>query len=143
MFKVDQIDHVHVYVADQFSGAAWYREVLGLEIVESLSPFAGDGGPLTISSDDGNTALALFPKGQKTETNRSTVAFRVGGENFLRFLVHLEQVQVFDSGGARVGRENVSDHSGSWSVYFCDEDGNPIEVTTYDYEAVKSGLVLS
>ena len=28
----------------------------------------------------------------------------------------------------------AADHEVSWSVYFKDPDGNPYEVTTYDYE---------
>jgi catechol-2,3-dioxygenase len=32
-FRVEQIDHVEVFVPDQYEAAAWYRRVLGLEIL--------------------------------------------------------------------------------------------------------------
>ncbi len=94
MFKVERIDHVHEYVSDPLAAAAWYLRVLGLYVIDSLSSFTGDGGPLTISSDNGNTA-------------------------------------------------DVSGHGSSWPVYFCDEDRNPIEVTTYDYAVTSNGLRLT
>lgn len=140
MFKVAQIDHIHVHVSDQYEAAAWYERVLGLKILEQHEGWAIDGGPLTISSDAGNTSLALFPKGNIEAMNRSTIAFRVDGEGFSGFLKHIEENEVFDQGGVRVTRNDVSDHDQAYSIYFCDKDKNPIEVTTYEYEVVKSTL---
>ncbi|MCB1022820.1 MAG: VOC family protein [Acidobacteria bacterium] len=140
MFKVDQVDHIHVFVSDQYKAAEWYAKILGLEILEEHEDWAFDGGPLTISSDGGNTSLALFQKGNSGETNRSTVAFRVTAENFLRFLTLLDENEVFGLNGHRVSRKDVSDHEKAYSIYLCDEDKNPIEITTYEYELVKGRL---
>jgi catechol 2,3-dioxygenase-like lactoylglutathione lyase family enzyme len=84
-FRVEQIDHIHVYVSDPRAAAEWYEEILGLEILPDYEDWATDGGPLTISSDGGRTSLALFSK-RDDNISRATIAFRVGGEAFLAFL---------------------------------------------------------
>jgi catechol 2,3-dioxygenase-like lactoylglutathione lyase family enzyme len=138
-FRVEQIDHIHVYVSDQREAAKWYEEILGLEILPDYEDWAAGGGPLTISSDGGGTSLALFPK-RDGQTGRATIAFRVGGEGFLAFLERLEEIEVNDGSGARLTKADVIDHDKSFSVYFCDPDRNPYELTTYDYETVARSL---
>jgi catechol 2,3-dioxygenase-like lactoylglutathione lyase family enzyme len=140
-FKVEQLDHVHVYVTDQYAAAEWYRKILGLEIVEEVEDWA-DGGPLTISSDGGSTGLALFDqKARDFEgPRRSTIAFRVGGEGFLAFLERLETYPVDGTEGRPLARGDVEDHEHSLSVYFTDPDGNPYELTTYDHALVRERL---
>jgi hypothetical protein len=56
-----QIDHVELFVRDRHDAAHWYRDVLGLEVVDGYQEWADDPrGPLMISSDGGTTKLALF-----------------------------------------------------------------------------------
>src|ERR671929_628893 len=69
-FKVSQIDHVHVYVADRRAAARWYADVLGLEVCHDIEN-EDDGGPLVVSSDGGSTGLALFKRKPDAE-RRST-----------------------------------------------------------------------
>ena len=60
-FRVSQIDHVEMFVPDRYAAAAWYQQVLGLNVLRDYEDWAKDPhGPLMISSDDGNTKLALF-----------------------------------------------------------------------------------
>ena len=60
-FRVLQIDHVELFVPDRREAADWYQRILGLEVVPEYQEWAAvPGGPLMISSDDGNTKLALF-----------------------------------------------------------------------------------
>ena len=60
-FRVSQIDHVEMFVPDRVEAARWYHEVLGLAVLRDFEDWAQDRhGPLMISSDDGNTKLALF-----------------------------------------------------------------------------------
>ncbi len=60
-FHVLQIDHVELFVPDRHEAAGWYQRVLGLAVLPEYQEWATDqGGPLMISSDDGNTKLALF-----------------------------------------------------------------------------------
>jgi hypothetical protein len=63
-------------------------------------------------------------------------AFRVEGAAFLAFLERLPRVPVQDGDRMSLSRSAVVDHGNSFSIYFCDPDGNPIELTTYDHSLV-------
>lgn len=139
-FRVEQIDHIHVFAPDQYEAAVWYEEVLGLEILPEHEDWATGGGPLTISSDGGNTSLAIFRREGGSGESKSTVAFRVSGEGFLAFLARLEELDVRDARNNRVTGADVVDHDKSFSIYFCDPYGNPYELTTYDYQYVSESL---
>ncbi|HEX9749679.1 MAG TPA: VOC family protein [candidate division Zixibacteria bacterium] len=140
-FRVSQIDHVELFVPERRAAAAWYERTLGLRIVAEYEFWADDpGGPLMISTADGQTKLALFvgePQGQHESTGHRRVAFRVSGEYFLRFLDHIRANPVCDRRGEKLTWLSRVDHSKSWSVYFCDPWGNRYEVTTYDYDTVR------
>jgi catechol 2,3-dioxygenase-like lactoylglutathione lyase family enzyme len=136
------VDHVHVFVADQYAAAAWYERVLGLKIVKEHEDWAVGGGPLTISGDDGKSGIALFARPSEKSVNQSTVAFGVSGDEFAEFIGRLGELDLKSLRDERVTAENISDHDKSWSIYFFDPDSNPIEVTTYDYDLVKERLGL-
>jgi len=52
MFKVDQIDHVELFVPDRREAARWYERTLGLAVLSQYEDWAEDPhGPLMISSD--------------------------------------------------------------------------------------------
>lgn len=139
-FRVLQIDHVELYVPDQYAAAAWYDQVLGLKILPDYEVWASDG-PLMISSDDGGTMLALF-KGETTSepphAGFRRVAFRVDGQGFMQFLERLTTVPVYDADGEKVTAADVSDHGLSYSIYFSSPYGHRHEVTTYEYDMVKN-----
>lgn len=141
-FRVQQIDHVELIVPDQYQAAEWYRQVFGLRIMEDFEFWAADG-PLMISSDGGHTKLALF-KGDAPGFSRPVgfqrVAFHVDGQGLLTFLDRLAKHPVFDHDGRKVYELDVVDHDLSYSLYFCDPYGNRYEVTTYEYETVRSLL---
>ncbi|MEQ1684182.1 MAG: VOC family protein [Burkholderiaceae bacterium] len=124
--SLDRIDHIHVYVADREVAEQWYGDVLGLLRVPELEPWAADGGPLTVANAAGTIHLALFER--KPQPTRSTVAFGVTAPEFVAWRRHL--VAALDAPA------KVDDHQLSWSLYFSDPDGNPFEITTYDYDAV-------
>ena len=140
-FKVEAIDHIHVYVADQRAAAEWHRRVFGLEVVKEFEDWATDG-PLTISSDGGRTSLALFNAAPEMlpSARRQTIAFRVGGAGFLAFLKRLDTLEVTGANGRRLQAGDVVDHEHSFSVYFSDPDGNPYELTSYDYDFIREQL---
>lgn len=136
-FSVEQIDHVEVLVPDIEEAASWYERVLGLTVVRGLEWTE----PLMISSDGGNTKVALF-RGTPQEENVGwrRVAFRVSGAAFLEFLGRLDDVPVVSSGGSTVSAGDTVDHDVCWSIYFADPYGNRLEITTYDYSEVEAAL---
>lgn len=140
-FRVDQIDHVELFVPDRHEAAAWYRQVLGLEIVAGFEHWAEDPrGPLMISSDGGNTKLALFtgePQGARPTAGYHLVAFRVDGATFVDFLIRLDALELEDPRGERLTSRSEVDHGQAFSVYFRDPYGHRLELTTYDWRTVR------
>lgn len=141
-FRVKQIDHVELFVPDQYEAAAWYQKTFGLEVLPDYEYWA-ENGPLMISSDEGNTMLALFkgePRDCKSRGAFKRVAFRVEGEGFVNFSKRLADYPVYAPDGRLVHTLEVIDHDLAYSVYFCDPYGNHFEVTTYDIQYVQSRM---
>jgi catechol-2,3-dioxygenase len=138
--RVTQIDHVELEVPDRHAAARWYQTVLGLEICREYESWAGPKrGPLMISSDGGETKLALFegqPQGSERSIGIRRIAFRIGGDDFIKLIDELDALQGSDA----VQRSEITDHGKSFSVYFSDPYGNQLEVTTYDYDALQGKL---
>ena len=78
-----------------------------------------EGGPLTIAN--GDVHLALF---QTQSPQNATIAFGVNHTSFKEWYLHLKQHLI---------EFTLVDHELSWSMYFSDPDGNPFEITSYDY----------
>jgi GNAT superfamily N-acetyltransferase/catechol 2,3-dioxygenase-like lactoylglutathione lyase family enzyme len=126
---LDAIDHIHVYVADREAAQRWYADVLGLSPVAQLQSWAATG-PLTIGNASGSVHLALFQRAP--QPCRSVVAFSATASEFLAWLAHLAN---------KLGKPvEPVDHQLAWSLYFTDPDGNPFEITTYEYDAVRARL---
>jgi catechol 2,3-dioxygenase-like lactoylglutathione lyase family enzyme len=143
-FRVLQIDHVEVFVPNRYEAAGWYRRVLGLETLKGYEIWAKDPkGPLMITSDGGSTKLALF-EGQPQDTRPTAgfhrLAFRVTADGFKEFLGRLPDLLLKTHKGNLVTASQVVDHEMSYSIYFSDPYGHRLEITTYDYEAVRAAL---
>lgn len=143
-FRVNQIDHVELFVPDRHQAAEWYERVLGLKVVSKYEHWADDPrGPLMISSDAGNTKLALFegtPQGPRETAGFHLVAFRVGAAEFRSFLDRLPRLDLTNHRGQSVTADSVVDHAAAYSIYFCDPFGHRLELTTYQYEQAKGIL---
>lgn len=104
--------------------------MLGLFRTDELAFWAADGGPLTIQNQSGTIHLALF---ERVPTGgHATIALRVSAVEYLRWRSHLSDVLS--------GEFSEDDHQVSLSLYFNDPDGNPFEITTYEYRQVKAAM---
>jgi catechol 2,3-dioxygenase-like lactoylglutathione lyase family enzyme len=123
---LDGIDHIHVFVTDRSAAEVWYARVLGLSRVLRLEGWAADGGPLTLADASGRIHLALFERG--AQACRSTIALGTSAAGFMAWRAHL---------AVTLGKAaRTEDHQLSWSMYFADPDGNPYEITSYEYDVV-------
>lgn len=127
---LERMDHIHVFVADRSASEKWYASVLGFTRVPELEFWSPDGGPLTIANPGGTIHLALFER--PAEKCRSTIALAAGAEAFLAWRAHLAR--------ALARPIEAIDHALSWSLYFDDPDGNPYEITSYEYDAISRRL---
>jgi catechol-2,3-dioxygenase len=121
--SLQRIDHIHVYVSHRSAAEPWYRAVLGLTRVKELEFWAADDGPLTVADATGEIHLALFER--TAHSRHATIALAVDAENFLAWREHLR--------GFPALTVELEDHDVSWSLYFNDPDGNPYEITSYEY----------
>jgi catechol 2,3-dioxygenase-like lactoylglutathione lyase family enzyme len=127
---LERFDHIHVYTPDRAAAEKWYARVMGFTRVQDLAFWAPDGGPLTLGDASGTIHLALFER--PAEKCRSTIALAATAAQFLEWRAHL---------GDALGRTiDAVDHGVSWSLYFSDPDGNPYEITSYEYEALSARL---
>lgn len=127
--KLEDIDHIHVYVSQLATAAQWYREVLGFQYERSHLEQPDFNGPLMLSNKNGEIHLALFRK--QDATGDSALAFRATADEFMGWIDHLE------SKGLTL---RLSDHESSYSLYFKDPDGNLHEITTPEHGAVRTAL---
>ena len=125
--KLQNIDHIHVFVPDRQEALGWYNTILGFKPIKRLM-FWAETGPLTIGNDEGTIHIALFEG--KPKSNRSVIAFNATGEEFIDWHKRINNVlsEVIE----------VDDHSVSFSIYFEDPYGNPYEITSYDYEILSN-----
>jgi catechol-2,3-dioxygenase len=128
--SLQRIDHIHVHVSDRSAAERWYQTVLGLTRVEELGFWAADGGPLTLADASGEIHIALFER--PAQSRHATIAFAVNAESFLAWREHLSRVPEL--------AVELEDHDVSWSLYFRDPDGNPYEITSYDYKLLAQHL---
>jgi catechol 2,3-dioxygenase-like lactoylglutathione lyase family enzyme len=143
-FKVDQIDHVELFVPDRHEAARWYERTLGLAALAQHEDWAADPhGPLMISSNEGGTMLALFrgePRRTRPTAGFHLVAFRVDGPSFLAFLEQVKTNPVYNNVGDKIHSLTPKDHGKAFSVYFNDRWGHRLEVTMYEAERVRAQL---
>ncbi len=119
---LDAIDHVHVYVEDLPAAAEWYQQRLGFVHDEAFAEWYKQGGPYVIRC--GAAALSLFQRSACNPGN--TIAFAIQAIKIPALLARLDQSTL---------DYTVVDHQLTWSVYFYDLSGNPLEVTCNDYAA--------
>lgn len=120
---LEAIDHIHINVTDRAAAETWYRETLGFVRDPAFEPWVTAQGPLTLANAAGTIHLALF---ERPAVQNTVVAFRVSAAALAAWIAYLS---------ARDVAVEPIDHDLAWSIYFRDPDGNPFEITTYDYAA--------
>ncbi len=142
-FKMGTLDHMHLLVPDRYEAARWYESHLGFEIVKPYEVWAEiDGGPLHISSDGGQSGLALFERGVHPDFEmEASVAFRVDPKPFIAFANGLASTDIKGLDGKPLTRESVVDHDLCYAFYFQDPYGNRLELDCYDHDDVKRDLI--
>lgn len=121
-FAVQRIDHVEILVQDIDAAIEWYHKVLGLEEMTRWDP-----EPVMIGA--GGTMLALFKANGEPRKDPGDAphwhrtAWRTNGPGFAAAQEHLTDLGIPFRGPV--------DHDTSWSIYFLDPDGNPLEITYY------------
>ena len=128
--ELQRVDHFHVMVSDRDAAEAWYKQVLGFERIEKFVDWADAGGPLTLANKSDTIHIALFQR--PVIKHHAVIAFLVGAKEFIQWQNHLNQL---------LDKEiDAVDHDLSWSLYFTDPDGNPYEITNYDYSELQDQI---
>ena len=123
MTKLQNIDHIHVFVSDRHKALDWYNNIFGLKPSEEMVVLP-ESGPLMIRNNEGKINIALF-KGEPKD-NHAVIAFKVSGEEFITCHKTINYSLIEDL--------EVVDHDIQFSIYFEDPFGNPYEITSYDYD---------
>jgi catechol-2,3-dioxygenase len=119
---IHRLNHAVLYVSDVSESAAFYRDVLGFEVVATLG---GQAAFLRAADSTNDHDLGLFQAGSRSAGGSGTVglyhlAWEVGT------LADLEVLQVkLAEAGALVG---MSDHGTTKSLYGKDPDGLEFEI---------------
>ena len=131
--KLQNIDHIHIFVSDRREALDWYNNILGLKPLEKLISLP-KSGPLMIRNNEGNINIALF-KGEPQD-NRSVIAFKVTGEEFINCHDRINQTIP----------DNIElvDHSSQYSIYFEDKHthGNYAFMGNRYYECVMCDVLM-
>ena len=119
--------HCVMYVRDMKEMVAFYRDVLGFQISDQgpMDPNNPDGIQLVfltqVGSDHHQLAFADV-RGDGPSTTLDHIAFRVDSLDDVKEMAsRLEK----DGRATNIGAVN---HGNAWSCYFCDPEGNRLEV---------------
>jgi len=140
-----QIDHVVLWVRDQKSALAFYVDLLGLS-PERVEEFQAGEVSFPSVRLTANTIIDLMDRAKVPDVREFTggpedsggtpvnhVCFSMSGNDYAALMSRLKDHGVgTKSGGAGAfGAQGAA----SESVYFCDPDGNVLEIRHYDQEA--------
>ena len=121
MTRIKKLGHVVLYVRDATASAAWYADILGMDIVVSDV----DIPAAFLSFNDRDHDLALFGIGDRRPLGGHDVnhiSFEIDGT--------LDDLKLFHGRlrerGVRIS--GIVDHGISYGIYFFDPDGHQLEV---------------
>ena len=129
-YRVKHIDHVELLVPDIRKTEAWYKRVLGLKRVHAWNP-----EPVMIGA--GKTKLALFTATSGRPKGRRAIGKKKDGHRvsygYLR-VAFLTSTKGFERAQRRLKKLRIPfrgpiDHDLTYSIYFQDLNGLPLEIT--------------
>ena len=124
MKHLEQIDHIALRCASLETSKDWYVNTLGFEHV-----FPGHGAGVPVILRLGSTYLTLFPEKENEPPAANGRAWHLA----FRAATYAD----FQSAQSELQARGVSfqfqDHEISYSIYFYDPDGIPLEIATWDY----------
>lgn len=121
MPEINGFDHIHINVSDRKKSEVWYSKVLKLRRKKELEFWAEGDGPLVITDSTNTVNLALF---ESTKIQDTIVALNTSADGLQEWVAYLSNQGIL---------VQPVDHDVAWSIYFKDLDGNPFEITTYEY----------
>ncbi|KZE33208.1 catechol 2,3-dioxygenase-like lactoylglutathione lyase family enzyme [Crenobacter luteus] len=143
MLTLGKIDHIHVRVADLKVALDWYERVLGMNIDTRYRHMQEGHGITMLSNPSASVRLALSEEAGEGGALPGTVAFSVGGQEFLAWIDALAGQRVRDKDGETIARDSVRDHAFFLSINFVDPFGNPFEIVSYDHTWLAAKLKLN
>jgi catechol 2,3-dioxygenase-like lactoylglutathione lyase family enzyme len=126
---MDALDHVNVDVDDLDAAHAFYRDVLGLELLRPPGDFQGSHA---MFETDGGTVVTLMEtgRGEKWDErglghplDKAHVAFATGREEYESLVAELD---------GQFPNQGPYDWGEFEGFYFLDPSGNLLEIITYD-----------
>ena len=143
-----RIDHIEVHVPDRYEAAAWYEQILGLEILtDPVFTWAAQlpNGPVFVGNPSRTVQVSLFegePLGDREPIGQVQTCFNVDARTFLQFMSLLPELNLRDRFGNIVSEALIADHRIGWAFYFIDPWGNRYELNTWDYTIVAEEVAL-
>ena len=122
---IERVGHIVLRVADVDRSVAFYRDILGMEVM-SYRP--GQGAFMSFGTLHHD--IGLFSSNEQTrgELGLAHLALRIAGDD-------ADLRTAYDKlKAAGVQIRNVTDHGMTHSVYFFDPDGNTLEIYTDVYD---------
>jgi catechol-2,3-dioxygenase len=124
MFTITRLNHIVLFVRDAQRALAFYRDVLGFAVVESLGPQALF---LRANGSDNHHDLGLFGIGSGAPGPGA--GERVGLYHAAWEVASIEDLSRAEEELGRAGAlRGSADHGNSLSLYGEDPDGNELEV---------------
>jgi hypothetical protein len=116
------LQHIHLRSKNKLQLAQWYCANLGFKIIEDLESRGELGGPILITSDNGQTGLSIFTS--EKEPNNIFPAFGTDPATFFNFHEKFSAPRIYD-------------HYHFFSFYLKDLDQNKIEICCTEYQNIK------
>ena len=138
--KPVSLDHVNIFVRNAARSHQWYTDILGLHTQDIFYHPGTEKMRAAFLACDPDHAhdIALFEVGEeaalqeKGQVGLNHVAWRMASLDDLAAMYRKLK--------AKDVPIHVSDHTISIGVYFSDPDGNPFEITSYEYAALAAEL---